>query len=75
MKALVRFPFLSSPEGKVEKSILSESIFTPDVVFSQNNRQLVFCSDPKESKKELKGYHAKGVLKAQGKDWARSECG
>lgn len=67
MKGSSCFPFLSSPEGKAEKSILSESIFTPDAVFSQNNRQLVFCSTPEESKKELKGYHTRVALKAEEK--------
>lgn len=67
MKGSFCFLFLSSPEGEAEKSILSESIFTPDAVFSQNNRQLVFCSTLEESKKELKGYHTRVVLKAEEK--------
>lgn len=65
MKGSSCFPSLSSPEGKAEKSIFSESIFTPDAVFSQNNRQLVFCSTPEESKKQLKGYHSRVSSKSR----------
>lgn len=75
MKALVRFPFLSSPEGKVKNPFCLNQYLLLMLSSTQNNRQLVFCSAPTESKKELKGYHAQAVLKALGKDSARSERG
>ncbi len=38
---------------------------TFSLVFSQNNGQLVFCSTPEESEKQLKGYHSKVSFKSR----------
>ncbi len=58
------FLFIIS-RGESRKTFFFKSIFTPDAVFSQNNRQLVFCSTPEESKKQLKGYHNRVSFKSR----------
>ncbi len=58
------FLFIIS-RGESRKTFFFKSIFTPDAVFSQNNGQLVFCSTPEESEKQLKGYHSKVSFKSR----------